>query len=356
MKPDDLAEGLNAIFSRSPVFPEKSLIIDIIANPKAGGFSRIHHSRKRFNELKEIVQRSLLLPKRASPYALKMHLTERCGHAAAIVQRILDRSPSNGKDSCHLIITAGGDGTSLETAERLTKLPESEKDRFGLVRLPFGTGNDGSEGRDLLVALGRFLGSATFERRAALRVTPSEEGGGLPRYSFNIASIGLDAYVADMTNRLKRRFPGDSYRFWVNIGTLFYDRIYKVGDMRLKAWGEDGKIVMDSTGPRLLVAMGVSGNRQYGSNKKILPNDTNCVAVSQTSLFRKLILKGPIEQGRHENIPELVHFSAEKLMIEYSDRIPLQCDGETNELAKCDFPLIMERVRNAYNVLVPVLA
>lgn len=352
MKPDDLAEGLSAIFAHSPVFKDKSLIIDVIANSKAGGFSRIHHSKRRFNELKEMVKRSLSLPERRSPFSLKLHLTERCGHAAAIVQRILDHSPSNGRDSYHLIVTAGGDGTSLETAERLTLLPESEKDRFGIVRLPFGTGNDGSEGRDLIAALERFLGHARFERRPALCVTPSEEGGSLPRYSFNIASIGLDAYVADMTNRLKRVFPGDSYKFWVNVGTLFYDRAYNVVDMGLKAWDKE-KLMLDSNMPRLLVAMGASGNRQYGSNKKILPNEHNCVAVAQTSLFRKLVLKGPIEHGRHDNIPELVHFTADKLLIEYSERVPLQCDGETDILAKCDFPLVMERIYNAYNVLVP---
>ncbi len=154
-----------------------------------------------------------------------------------------------------------------------------------------------------------------------------------------------------MTNRssvFSRRF----YKFWVNVGTLFYDRAYNVVDMGLKAWDKE-KLMLDSNMPRLLVAMGASGNRQYGSNKKILPNEHNCVAVAQTSLFRKLVLKGPIEHGRHDNIPELVHFTADKLLIEYSERVPLQCDGETDILAKCDFPLVMERIYNAYNVLVP---
>ena len=353
MKPDDLAEGISAILTRSPIMPDKSLIVDIIANPKAGGFSRIHHAKRRFSELREIVGRAQRLPERKLPLTLKLHLTERCGHAAAIVQRILDRSPSNGKDSCHLIITAGGDGTSLETAERLSLLPESEKDRFGLVRLPFGTGNDGSEGRSLIEALGRFLGPAVMRRRSAIRITPSEEGGALPRYSFNIASVGLDAYVADMTNRLKRNFPGDSYKFWVNMGTLFYDRVYSVGEMGLRAWQGDS-LVHDSKMERLLVAMGVSGNRQYGSNKSILPDERNCVTIAQTSLFRKLILKGPIEHGHHDNIAELTHFSADRLVIDYAERIPLQCDGETDILARCDFPLVMERLRDVYNVLMPV--
>ena len=353
MKPEDLAEGLNIIFAHSPVFSDQSLIIDVVANPKAGGFSRIHNSNKRMRELKEMVKRSSDLPLRKAPFSLKMHLTERCGHAATIVQRILEHSPSNGKDTYHLIITAGGDGTSLETAEQLTLLPESEKDRFGIVRLPFGTGNDGSEGRDLFVALERFLNPAILERRPALKITPSYEGGALPRYSFNIASVGLDAYVAEMTNRLKRHFPGDSYKFWVDVGTMFYDRVYKVVNMGLKAWNR-GRLVLDSELPRLLVAMGASGNRYYGSHKNILPNEHNCIAISQTSLFRKLILKGSIEHGKHDHIHELTHFTADKLQIDYQESIPLQCDGETTVLAKCDFPLEIEKLQNAYNVLVSV--
>jgi len=353
MKPEDLYEGLQKIIAHSPVFPDKMLMVDIIANPKAGGFSRVHHSSRRMKELKEMVRRAQALPPRSSPFTIKLHLTERCGHAAAMAQRILDRSPANGKDSCHVIITAGGDGTSLETAERLSLLPEQDKDRFGIVRLPFGTGNDGSEGRDLFVALGRFLSEAVLERRAALHVIPDEEGGALSRYSFNIASIGLDAYVADMTNRLKRRFPGDSYKFWVNVATLFYDRLYRVVPMHITAWDGQGNVVLDDTRPRLLVAMGASGKRQYGANKKILPDERNCVAISQTSLLRKLVLKGPIEKGFHEGIDELVHFTAEKMRVEYEERIPIQCDGETEELARCDFPLVIERLPRAYNVLVP---
>ncbi len=156
-----------------------------------------------------------------------------------------------------------------------------------------------------------------------------------------------------MTNRLKRHFPGDSYKFWVDVGTMFYDRVYKVVNMGLRAWNR-GRLVLDSELPRLLVAMGASGNRYYGSHKSILPNEHNCIAISQTSLFRKLILKGSIEHGKHDHIRELTHFTADKLQIDYHESIPLQCDGETTILAKCDFPLEIEKLQNAYNVLVPV--
>jgi len=89
------------------------------------------------------------------------------------------------------------------------------------------------------------LQPAKFERRAALRIQPGQDGGALPLYSFNIASVGLDAFVADMTNRLKRILPGDSYRFWVDVATLFYDRVYDVIDMELTAW-KDSAVVLET--------------------------------------------------------------------------------------------------------------
>jgi len=353
MRPEDLAEGVKAILNRSPAFPGRSLIVDIIANPKAGGFRRHRFASRRKTELQQVMTLASSLPKRENEVQVHLHLTERCGHASAIAQRVIERSTANGQDSIHLIMTAGGDGTSLETAERLLHLPDNQKDRFALLRLPMGTGNDGSEGRDLVVALGRFLGALKFERRAAVQVRPAAEGGKAPLWAFNIASIGFDAYVADKTNMLKSVFPGDSYKFWVNMAMLFYDRAYNVIPMLLKVWGPEGKPMHESRKERLFVAMGASGNRQYGSNKRILPGSENVVSCSQASLLRRLLVKALIESGKHDGVREIEHFDASRIELEYEERIPLQCDGEAEELARCDFPLVMERIPDLYNVIVP---
>jgi len=353
MRPENLASGIKTILEHSPAFPKAKLIVDIIANPKAGGFKRRRFADKRKKELAALVAESLQLPQRKSPVSVHLHLTERGGHAAAIVQRLLDRSESNGTDLLHLIITAGGDGTSLETAERLTHLPEKEKNRFGILRLPLGTGNDGSEGRDLRTALGRFFKPVRFERRPAVRVVPALEGGKPPLYAFNIASVGLDAYVADMTNRLKIMFPEDSYKFWLNVATLLYDKAYPLAPMKMRVWDMESRLVEDETSEKLFVALGSSGYRQYGSNKKILPGPENAIAVYQTPLLRRLFIKGAIEHGQHENLKELKHFSASRIELEYHEPILLQCDGETHSLANCDFPLTLELIPDLYNVVVP---
>ncbi|MCE5255735.1 MAG: diacylglycerol kinase [Spirochaetaceae bacterium] len=353
MRPEELADGIQTILSHSHVFPGCSLTVDIIANPKAGGFKLKNFSKKRRSEMKSLVDKALSFEKRQEPLSVRLHLTERGGHAAAIMQRLLERSEANGKDSRHLIMTAGGDGTSLETAERLACLPESEKDRFAILRLPMGTGNDGSEGRDLVTALGRFFRNVKLERRPAVHVTPSDEGGQLPLYAFNIASLGLDAYVAEMTNRLKARFPGDSYKFWVDVATILYDKVYRVVPMHTKVWDNDGKLVSDETKARLFLAFGASGFRQYGSNKRILPGPDNALLLSQTSLLRKMMIKTPIEKGSYQGFPEAESFLASKVEVDYDQPILLQCDGEIHPLAHCDFPLTLEVVKDLYNVIVP---
>ena len=278
MRPENLADGVRVLLEHSPAFPGSSLVVDIIANPKAGGFRRPRFRTKRRNELEKVIAMAGVLPLRQGEVQVRLHLTERCGHASAIAQRIIERSTSNGHDSRHIIMTAGGDGTSLETAERLLRLTGDQKDRFALLRLPMGTGNDGSEGRDLVTALGRFLGPLRLERRAAVRVIPADDGGRPPLWAFNIASVGADAYIADKTNKLKSIFPGDSYKFWVNVAAVLYDRAYKVAPMSLSVRDSDGRELHHSDKARLFVGMGASGYRQYGSNKKILPGSENVVS------------------------------------------------------------------------------
>ena len=353
MRPEDLAEGIKAILDRTPAFPGNNLIVDIIANPKAGGFKRRRFAAMRRGELQRVIDLAAALPRRVKGVQVRLHLTERCGHASAIAQRVIEGSTANGQDSFHIIMTAGGDGTSLETAERLLHLPDEKKNNFALLRLPMGTGNDGSEGRDLVTALGRFLGALKLERRAAVRVQPAAEGGKAPIWAFNIASVGLDAYVSDKTNKLKSVFPGDSYKFWVNMATMMYERAYKVVPMGLKVWDFAGKKIHESTKQRLFVAMGASGNRQYGSNTRILPGVENVVSCQQIGLLRKLLIKGVVAAGKHEGISEIEHFSAARIEISNDEKIPLQYDGEAEELARCDFPLVMECIPDLYNVIVP---
>jgi diacylglycerol kinase family enzyme len=355
MQPEELAASVSRLFERSPAFPGESLAIDLIANPKAGGFTRSAYSRQHMAELAQLESRAASLDPRGAPTSLELHCTERSGHAADIMRGILEASKSDKPGQRRIIITAGGDGTSLETAAALVELPESERGRFALLRLPMGTGNDGSEGRNLGVCLARILGQMAFIPRRAIRVVPAPAGGKDILWSFNIASVGLDAFVCEMTNRLKTHLPGDSYKFWVDVASVSYDRVWPPAPLTVRGFDEAGQETVSFTNPCLLLAFGVSGRRQYGSNKPILPDDDNVCAVFQMSLFKKLAFKDRIASGKHRSLgPEVLKlFSASRLRLEYDRGILLQREGEVTELAASDFPLVIEISEPVYNVLEP---
>jgi diacylglycerol kinase family enzyme len=352
MQPEELAAAVSRLVDKSPAFPGESLSVDLIANPRAGGFMRRSYTRRHRAELAELDRRAAELPRRSAPASVKLHLTERSSHAFDIARGIIGGA-RGGEGGRRIILTAGGDGTSLETASALVELSASERERFSILRLPMGTGNDGSEGRDLVSCLGRLLGPMVYAPRSALMVIPNPTGGKKPLWAFNIASVGVDAFICDMTNKLKSVFPGDSFKFWVDISSVFYDLVWPPAPLAVHCVDRAGRETASFQKSCQLFAMGVSGRRQYGSNKPILPDDDNVCAVYQMSLLKKLAFKDRIASGKHRDLEVVRLLSASKALVEYDRGILLQCDGEVTELSASDFPLRFEVSEPVYNVLSP---
>jgi diacylglycerol kinase family enzyme len=216
-----------------------------------------------------------------------------------------------------------------------------------------GTGNDGADARDLGGALDLLLSPVRIEPARALRLTTSTPGKG-PFLAFNILSVGLDAFVTHMTNKVKGNLPGDSYKLWVDIASLLFDRLYKVGPMDIRVFddgsgpGEEGRSLRETT---LLLAMGASGHRTYGSNKRILPDDRNVCLVRQMSLLRKVALKGLFTTGTHVDKPESLLFNARRVEFRGIYPILAQMDGETTLLKPEDFPAAIELTEPVIPVL-----
>jgi hypothetical protein len=134
---------------------------------------------------------------------------------------------------------------------------------------------------------------------------------------------------------------------------VFYDAFWPTRELALKAFSATGALVRDFRRELLLLAVGASGRRQYGSNKAILPDEDNICAVSQMPLLRKLVVKGPLQSGTHRGLPEVDLFSAQRLEIGYADRVLFQADGEVTRFDVADFPLKIELVEKAYLSLQP---
>lgn len=356
MQPKELAEGLSYLLDRAPALPGMLAGALLVANPTAGGFTRPSYSKLRHAELLALKEKAADLPPRVGSPRLELGMTTKPSHAAELARDFFAAARASGlrEGEFRLVMPAGGDGTSFEVISSLMELPPAERRHYIVLRLPFGTGNDGSDGRDLFACLGRLLGPCVASSRTAILTTPNPVGGKRPIWSFNIASFGVDAFIAHMTNRLKTTFPGDFYKLWVDIAAVFYDLAWPSREMGLRAFSATGAVARDFKRRLLLLAIGASGKRQYGSNKAILPDDDNVCAVSQMPLLRKLAAKGPLQRGGHRGFPEVDLFSAARLELDYSDRILFQADGEITRFEAGDFPIFVELVPEAYLCLSPL--
>jgi diacylglycerol kinase family enzyme len=268
-----------------------------------------------------------------------------------MASRLVDEAGTeHGEGFFYLIVAAGGDGTSNEILRVLYRSPEALRRRFAVLRLPMGTGNDGADAPELDGALDFLAGPVNIVLVPALRLLTATAGKG-PFLAFNVLSVGLDAFVTHMTNRMKGKLPGDSYKLWVDIAALLYDRIYRVGPMDVRALDGEGGEVKRFREELLLLAVGAGGHRTYGSRKKILPDDRNVCAIRQMPLLRKLFLKELFNTGGHIDKREAIPFSARR--VEFSGLYPIlaQMDGETVLLSPEDFPAAIE----LSDPLIPVL-
>ena len=358
---EEFASLLSEICRRSPLAGGRPLLRTIIVNPMAGGFTIKSRWAKHYAMLKACVEKAGNPRGNSTPSQtalaegglgrLGLIPTKAQGHAMEITDALIKEAAGtlNGPDGqsfqggqrpFHLIIAAGGDGTSLEVMTSLYHAPAEVRRDFAVLRLHMGTGNDGADAWDLDKALDLIIFESELKEQRALRlITASGKG---PFLAFNILSVGADAFVTHMTNKMKGKLPGDSYKLWVDVASLLYDRIYKVGIMDVRATDGAGKEVMAFKEKLLLLAVGESGRRSYGSRNWIIPDERNVCAIKQMPLLRKLSLKADFTTGRHVNKAEAILWNAER--IEFNSQYPIlaQMDGETVLLEEKDFPAVIE--------------
>jgi len=350
------AEALAEICRRSLVAQGKpGLRWLIIANPAAGGFtmlSRLKNSRAALGQCLAEARKNPLRED-CAPAGVAAELADNQIHASYGLARTKGRgcaakytealiAEAKTKDApFYLVITAGGDGTSREVLSALYHAPSDVRSNMAILRMPMGTGNDGADSPNLVDALMLLIKPSRIKFNPAIRLITAPGGpaaSSSAHLAFNILSVGVDAFITHMTNKMKGKLPGDSYKLWVDIASLFYDRLYTVGVLDVKADG--GEITLHEK--LLLLAVGASGGRTYGSQKKILPDDRNVCAVKQMSLLRKLALKGLFTTGKHIDKPEAILFNARR--VEFSGSFPIlaQMDGEAILLLPEDFPAAIE--------------
>ena len=341
------ANGVSELTKFSRSAEKNPLIVDVIVNPHAGFFKRRSTLVRQVFELERKLQdlRSRFPGRRVE--INMVHFTERPGHAHQIADAILEKEARERRGIEHLVVGCGGDGTANEICRALVMADDALLERIKLLRLPLGTGNDAADAQTFEQAYELILGDQRTARTGAVAATVAD---GTVYWSFNIASVGFDAYIADLTNRFKRIIPGQAYKALVNIGTLFYGQVVHPQPMDIHL--HDGRLQTEVKGivPSMIV-VGASGHRTYGGHMPVLPGDENVCIVDGMSIMRKIAQKKRFYLGAHGELPEVTFHRADRVDIEYRGRLPLNLDGEIVWLDGKDFPLNFRVVNPKIKVL-----
>jgi diacylglycerol kinase family enzyme len=343
------ANGVSELtkFSRSE--DSLPLIVDVIANPHAGFFKRRSTLWRMLKELERKLEDLRNRFPRRRVEINTVHFTEYAGHARKITEEILAREERANSGLEHLLIGCGGDGTSNEICTALVETRGDLLDRLKLLRLPLGTGNDVADARTFGEAYDLILGSQRTEKTGALLVSLN---GKEIHYAFNVGSIGLDAFIADLTNRIKRAIPGHAYKALVDIGSLFYEQSVKPLPMDVRIHANGDLVSISGIIPSMVV-VGISGGRSYGGQMPVLPGRENVCVVDRMGLMAKIRNKKLFYEGRHGELPEVHFYLAQKVEIDNHGKIPMQLDGELFWLDEGDHHVKMEILPPAIKVLKP---
>lgn len=383
LTPQDIAECISALVARNKLWSRKKIYLYFIANKTAGCFTNLNkseHLKKYFTSVLDDIKAQAEC---AASVSYKIFSTEYAGHAKDLTKSVVAQLIATDEaDAESIIVTAGGDGTSLEVQTALFKeamLGPKHNDaimnHITILRLPLGTGNDGTDGHKIEETIALLKEGLVFANSRAIRIYPENEpdnnairisSGGKnpakycdvnfrpPWYAFNIASIGLDAYVVYMTNTVKKKLPGNFYHFCVPLSGLFYDKDFPTGTAHIELFENKENKSKEIITPITLMAFGASGYRVYGGGHKVLPDSNNLCIAPKISLGILIKENHRFVDGSFKGTSLASLHTVEKVRLSYDKSILLQCDGETVMLSPAHFPLIIELTDPCLRVLKPV--
>ena len=374
----DITSCISALIARNKLFAGKNLQIYYITNKMAGCFTNKKVSSKYKKLFNSTEKQALQYPECSKSVYTKVFATEYAGHAKDLANAVLSEliASFNEGDEC-ILVTAGGDGTSLEVQTGLYLAAQSEPKKrnmimnhLTLLRLPLGTGNDGTDGHSIEETFELLKGPLVFQNTRALKIYPEgkrtdedikhlgkdpakycDVNYSAPWYCFNIASIGLDAYVVYLTNTIKKKMPGNLYQLCVPLSGLIYDKDFPVGNADIELFDDKGNLTEKLQTTVTLIAVGASGYRVYGGGHKVLPNHHNVCVAPKVSLFRLIRDNHMFIDGSFVGTDLASLHSGEKIRINYDKAILMQADGEVTMLCKEDFPIVIEKTEPCIRIV-----
>ena len=348
-----------------------------IANKKAGCFTQKNKSKK----YKKILSKANNLAEKRQTCTKqinsKVFCTEYANHAKELADSIVAQIIANPQEEeTNLLVVAGGDGTSYEVQTALFQAAQQSEKKHKtvtqdicLLRLPLGTGNDGTDGRTLEETINLLLGEIKFEKNPALKIlyqgNPTQkdvENTGrkvlnlqssintAPWFSFNVFSMGIDAYVCYMTNVLKSKMPGNFYHFFIPICAILYDKVFSAGIAKVEYYDENNTLIEEISTPIELFVVGISGYRTYGGGHKILATKENTIIVPKLSTLKLLLNFKKIKDGNENADIKIIGVSQGYFVANELTILSLEAILQTPLCFNCsDFDLAQTSIIELYS-------
>jgi len=331
----------------SNLFLEEGAVVEVLVNPASGLLKWGSAHRRMMRHLKRLAEARSTADTPRPGLEVRFHETQNRNQAGETAVQLVKDLASSKKPGRRLLILAGGDGFHNDISTALLKEAPDIMKNVILFRLPMGTGNDNADATTVEEAFA-ILGSASGTRQDSL--IEAQTARGAVHYAFNVACFGIDAYVCELTNKMKALAgPRLIYRIFADVGVLLYEKLWPLKPWKIIISGPEGR--EERSGRFLLTVFGRKGDTRYGGGMKVLPGEENFLLVKPLSLMGKMKIKPLFYRGAHRGLPIAELFNAEELELTHDGPILLALDGEVVSLETEDFPILMKKVPEILTIL-----
>jgi len=246
------------------------------------------------------------------------------------------------------IIVVGGDGTINEVVNGIFSNPEEiDSICFGVIMM--GTGNDWGRMFDIPYnneeALNLIISEKKFKQDVG-RVSYFLGDEKHHRYFINTAGIGFDAMVVKNANKSKDKGKSGKFSYLI---TLFKTLLrYKTLDVKIAVEGRE------LAGSKLFT-MNVGIGKFSGGGMQQVPDaiiDDGLFDIMLVNKIRKSKIVYKIKNlydGNIHNIKEVNMFKGQNLLVDSSDKVMLEVDGESLGHTPFEFEVIDQKLNVIVN-------
>lgn len=231
--------------------------------------------------------------------------------------------------SVDVIVAVGGDGTVNEVFNGMI----NSNKILGIV--PAGTGNDLARALHLPLSMDKAVEFIISENY--LNVDVGKLNGQL---FLNIASIGLDAVIAEEANKIKR-FISSKYSYVLALlkGLI----IFKSKKIKIRI--DEIEIEKDVMLVAICNAICYGGGMKIAPNAKVNDGLFDICIVNKMSKLKLLYLFPTIFKGEHIKFKEVEIFRGQFVEIKSEENLSINVDGEVINHNPIEFKIINEAIK-----------